>query len=224
METRARWRVFFVSVWQVPSLQRCDIDTVREISSLLPPHSCRVNGLTISVRWAAQMYSCCAIRPLKQNAPSALVSFKTGGNRGRGSETAMLFNLKALATVLFLSTAIGAATDTPGHFEIEAQPKGIDVSSYQHNVNWTAVVAHGVSFAYIKATEGTSKAMTVVVGWDADLSFQPSRTLTSLPSTPVLQGPVSFVVPTTMPFHIILLVLLRPTGLPPTAEAGVRMA
>ncbi len=35
-------------------------------------------------------------------------------------------------------------------------PLGIDVSSYQGNVNWTRWVARGKSFAYIKATEGTS--------------------------------------------------------------------
>jgi lysozyme len=32
--------------------------------------------------------------------------------------------------------------------------KGIDVSSHQHRVDWTRVTADGVSFAYIKATEG----------------------------------------------------------------------
>ena len=36
-----------------------------------------------------------------------------------------------------------------------AYPLGIDVSSHQPNVNWTAVAANGISFAYIKATEGT---------------------------------------------------------------------
>jgi GH25 family lysozyme M1 (1,4-beta-N-acetylmuramidase) len=69
----------------------------------------------------------------------------------------MLFSLKALAPALLLPTAFGLAIEAPGHFEINAQPKGIDVSSHQGNVNWTAVVAGGVSFAYIKATEGTSK-------------------------------------------------------------------
>lgn len=34
--------------------------------------------------------------------------------------------------------------------------KGIDVSHYQPNVNWNAVKAGGVEFAYIKATEGTN--------------------------------------------------------------------
>ncbi|KAF9567093.1 hypothetical protein EC968_003499 [Mortierella alpina] len=35
-----------------------------------------------------------------------------------------------------------------------APPKGIDVSARQPNVNWNAVKANGVEFAYIQATEG----------------------------------------------------------------------
>ncbi|MGW3073244.1 lysozyme [Kitasatospora sp. NPDC001132] len=38
-----------------------------------------------------------------------------------------------------------AATQTPG----------LDVSSYQGNVNWSSVAANGAKFAYVKATEGT---------------------------------------------------------------------
>jgi hypothetical protein len=71
----------------------------------------------------------------------------------------MLFDLKALASALLSTTLFGATSETPEHFEIKAQPKGIDVSSHQGEVNWNAVVANGVSFAYIKATEGTSKAI-----------------------------------------------------------------
>lgn len=37
-----------------------------------------------------------------------------------------------------------------------ADPQGIDVSHYQGTINWGTVAADGVSFAYIKATEGTS--------------------------------------------------------------------
>ncbi|KAH7913918.1 glycoside hydrolase family 25 protein [Hygrophoropsis aurantiaca] len=33
---------------------------------------------------------------------------------------------------------------------------GIDVSAYQPNINWNSVRGNGVSFAYIKATEGVS--------------------------------------------------------------------
>ncbi|WP_344447756.1 GH25 family lysozyme, partial [Kitasatospora nipponensis] len=35
------------------------------------------------------------------------------------------------------------------------QTKGLDVSSYQGNVNWSSVAANGAKFAYVKATEGT---------------------------------------------------------------------
>lgn len=34
--------------------------------------------------------------------------------------------------------------------------KGIDVSNFQPNVNWNAVRANGINFAYIKATESVS--------------------------------------------------------------------
>ncbi|KAN0131599.1 glycoside hydrolase [Lactarius tabidus] len=37
-----------------------------------------------------------------------------------------------------------------------ADPQGIDVSHYQGTINWDTVAANGVSFAYIKATEGTT--------------------------------------------------------------------
>ncbi len=35
-------------------------------------------------------------------------------------------------------------------------PAGIDVSHYQGSINWSSVKAAGISFAYIKATEGTT--------------------------------------------------------------------
>ncbi|TFK47628.1 N,O-diacetylmuramidase [Heliocybe sulcata] len=40
-----------------------------------------------------------------------------------------------------------------GAFSVLAAPQGIDVSSYQGNVDWSTVKANGVSFVYIKATE-----------------------------------------------------------------------
>ena len=70
----------------------------------------------------------------------------------------MLFDLKALTTALFLVTAaFGAAVGSPENLQKRAQPKGIDVSSYQPDVDWDAVRKSGVTFAYIKATEGTSE-------------------------------------------------------------------
>ncbi|KAI9458608.1 glycoside hydrolase family 25 protein [Lactarius psammicola] len=37
-----------------------------------------------------------------------------------------------------------------------ADPPGVDVSHYQGSIDWNAMAANGVSFAYIKATEGTT--------------------------------------------------------------------
>jgi len=59
------------------------------------------------------------------------------------------------SALLLFTTAFGAGVGPAGHFEITAQPKGIDVSSHQGNVNWDTVVHSGIAFAYIKATEGT---------------------------------------------------------------------
>ncbi|KAF9238122.1 glycoside hydrolase family 25 protein [Melanogaster broomeanus] len=54
-------------------------------------------------------------------------------------------------TSLALALAVVSATPVK-----RADPQGIDVSDYQPDVDWTTVVNNGVSFAYIKATEGTS--------------------------------------------------------------------
>ncbi|KAH9074239.1 glycoside hydrolase family 25 protein [Lactarius deliciosus] len=37
-----------------------------------------------------------------------------------------------------------------------AEPQGVDVSHFQGSIDWNAMAANGVSFAYIKATEGTT--------------------------------------------------------------------
>ncbi|KIJ12277.1 glycoside hydrolase family 25 protein [Paxillus involutus ATCC 200175] len=52
-----------------------------------------------------------------------------------------------------LALALAVAGATPVK---HAHPRGIDVSSYQPNVDWTTVKNNGIEFAYIKATEGTS--------------------------------------------------------------------
>ncbi|KAF9560560.1 hypothetical protein EC968_006108 [Mortierella alpina] len=54
-----------------------------------------------------------------------------------------MLKLKAAAILLCASVAYCA------------QPKGIDVSGYQPNINWATVKANGIEFAFIKATEGT---------------------------------------------------------------------
>ncbi|KAF9528365.1 glycoside hydrolase family 25 protein [Crepidotus variabilis] len=66
--------------------------------------------------------------------------------------------MKWLSILSLLSVAIVTATpiESEGAALVRrADPTGIDVSSYQPNVNWASVKASGVSFAYIKATEGT---------------------------------------------------------------------
>jgi len=106
--------------------------------------------------------------PPVQNAPNVLSWYKASGNRGWTSTETMFSNLKALVSALLgLSTAIfGPAED----LDMRAQPKGIDVSSHQGIVNWNAVVANGVSFAYIKATEGTGKYDGVLVARSIHIS------------------------------------------------------
>ncbi|KAG8943108.1 hypothetical protein FRC04_003188 [Tulasnella sp. 424] len=61
-----------------------------------------------------------------------------------------LITFVTLATVGFASTV--PAIDETSLLEKRAQPEGVDVASWQGNVNWASL---GVSFAYIKATEGT---------------------------------------------------------------------
>ena len=102
----------------------------------------------------------------------------------------MLFSLNALASALLLSTtAFGVAVDSTEHqLVMRAQPKGIDVSSNQGSINWKNVADKGISFAYIKATEGTSRSRGVRVVCSADVPFQPTRIQTSPPS--ILAPPI----------------------------------
>ncbi|KAF8142010.1 glycoside hydrolase family 25 protein [Boletus edulis] len=53
-----------------------------------------------------------------------------------------------------LALALAVAQATPVE-RGDHRPQGIDVSSYQPNINWDDVVRNGIKFAYIKATEGT---------------------------------------------------------------------
>jgi GH25 family lysozyme M1 (1,4-beta-N-acetylmuramidase) len=59
-----------------------------------------------------------------------------------------------LIALAFVGLTSAAATPV----EKRAQPKGIDVSSHQGNVDWTAQKSAGVTFAYVKATEGTGES------------------------------------------------------------------
>ncbi|KIK75421.1 glycoside hydrolase family 25 protein [Paxillus rubicundulus Ve08.2h10] len=58
--------------------------------------------------------------------------------------------MKYLAS-LALALAVSSATPVK-----RTDPHGIDVSSYQPNIDWATVKNNGIAFAYIKATEGTT--------------------------------------------------------------------
>lgn len=66
--------------------------------------------------------------------------------------------MKLLAIVLVASSSLLCRGATLVFRDVakRAQPQGIDVSHFQATVNWATVKANGVSFVYIKATEGTS--------------------------------------------------------------------
>lgn len=61
-----------------------------------------------------------------------------------------------------LALALTAVYATPTTLQKRADPQGIDVSGFQPTVNWAAVKANGLTFAFIKATEGTSKSARIL--------------------------------------------------------------
>ncbi|MCO1618785.1 lysozyme [Micromonospora tulbaghiae] len=64
----------------------------------------------------------------------------------RAAGAALLATATVAAATLFGAAPAGAAP---------AGLPGMDVSSYQGNVNWSGAWANGARFAYVKATEGT---------------------------------------------------------------------
>jgi GH25 family lysozyme M1 (1,4-beta-N-acetylmuramidase) len=64
--------------------------------------------------------------------------------------------MRLLSLVSLTLAAIAYATPLES-LEKRAAPQGIDVSGWQPGINWATVKANGIQFAYIKATEGTSK-------------------------------------------------------------------
>ncbi len=61
----------------------------------------------------------------------------------------LVAGLSILATAAVAALTAGPASAAP------AGLKGMDVSSHQGNVNWSAAYNNGARFAYVKATEGT---------------------------------------------------------------------
>jgi hypothetical protein len=78
------------------------------------------------------------------------------GAMARGIAMSKMKWLVSLALALCIANA--SPIEIEDHaLDKRTTPYGIDVSSYQGNVNWSQVKANGISFAYIKATEGTCK-------------------------------------------------------------------
>ncbi|KAI0290544.1 putative N,O-diacetyl muramidase [Multifurca ochricompacta] len=64
--------------------------------------------------------------------------------------------MRSFFTVLALSLLSAASTASATPLVKRADPQGIDVSHWQGNINWATVKSQGVTWAYIKATEGTT--------------------------------------------------------------------
>ncbi|KAF8630855.1 hypothetical protein AX17_005214 [Amanita inopinata Kibby_2008] len=65
----------------------------------------------------------------------------------------LLVRMKWLA---IFALALSVVSASPVEVDKRARPHGIDVSAYQPSVNWNRVKENGVSFVYIKATEGNA--------------------------------------------------------------------
>lgn len=63
-------------------------------------------------------------------------------------------SIPRLYSFIVASVALGA------HLQKRADPQGIDVSGYQGSVDFAAAKVNGISFAFIKATEGTSALLS----------------------------------------------------------------
>jgi GH25 family lysozyme M1 (1,4-beta-N-acetylmuramidase) len=77
----------------------------------------------------------------------------------RLTESLSGFRRKIGAGVLVGAVALGAvagATVLPGEASAATVVRGMDVSGYQGNVDWSTAYANGARFAYVKATEGTT--------------------------------------------------------------------
>ena len=83
---------------------------------------------------------------------------------GRGKKTVMNKKLKVIlitAAALVLTCIVICACLNFGiihinHPELKGyKVKGVDVSSYQGDIDWDVLAAQGIEFAYIKATEGS---------------------------------------------------------------------
>ena len=90
-----------------------------------------------------------------------------------------------LTTASLVALAVTVATTSAVPVK-RAAPQGIDVSHYQGAVNFAAAAANGISFAYIKATEGTSGSLQCRSPLRVPEAYHSPCTFPSLPRSRVL--------------------------------------
>jgi GH25 family lysozyme M1 (1,4-beta-N-acetylmuramidase) len=106
------------------------------------------------------------------------VARRSSPRTARGSRLAAVSMAAVLCGALFAASPAGASADPVTHPERDwlgsqvaahepgsgraivrpavTQTPGLDVSSWQGNVDWASVASHGARFAYVKATESTN--------------------------------------------------------------------
>lgn len=82
-----------------------------------------------------------------------------------------------------------------------SEPQGIDVSSHQPNINWSSVKDNGISFVYIKATEGTcekfllSRILILICAYPAYKSPEFNSQYTGATNSGLIRGAYHFARP-----------------------------
>lgn len=119
------------------------------------------------------------------------------------------------AAAVFALLSAGACDDLPtAALPAEGPPAGIDVSHWQGTIDWNAVAANGVEFAFIKATEGGDYVdPRFAANWDGARQAG------------VVRGAYHFFRPQTdavaQAAHFLATVHLSPGDLPPVLDVEV---
>ncbi|MCW2944108.1 MAG: Lysozyme [Actinoallomurus sp.] len=96
-------------------------------------------------------------RIIRRLSTATAVLALTGGALAAGPAASAKTNPITHPDQDHMGSGLAARSSNPGSVTpmVSGLP-GLDVASYQGNVNWSSVKANGATFAYTKATEGTS--------------------------------------------------------------------
>ncbi|MEI7579754.1 MAG: glycoside hydrolase family 25 protein [bacterium] len=142
-----------ISIGVLVSFFKCTVPEQRNTNSFA-----NQNNLTVASsepKYLQQTNSLNSI-PEAKKIPTTLTqnTFPTNiiaSNLNPFGENYMGITEQLLKNAKYEQTTNATTLDNPANYSI----KGIDVSMYQGNINWSAVAASNIKFAYIKATEGT---------------------------------------------------------------------